>query len=344
MNDFSLLSVSRIVHIAQSHNIEQATRMGLFDKIIDVFEGGVRREAIEDLFERIATIKAHPWQHEDDSGRLNNEKERLRKFIRLRSWAPPEHRHQFKFDIWPHVTGAVGCSFHIGDAEIYRNERIYGIFDELEIWKLFAQKLRLDVEDATSLQDAYAMLRTLDETDAFISRSWPMTRMTSEQRRAFPATQMEEIFKDLPVETKTQVAKAGHSEFGKRIASVLRFAHDALMKAAEQPQPVPKAKIRVAASLRASVHAKQWASTEERLSKPLALEALYNQLLDVCRAALTSVQTEQASAEPHSTTERLATETPDSHAAKLINHLQLREPERRALHDMGIPDSVLRMI
>ncbi|MVW77734.1 hypothetical protein [Bordetella sp. 02P26C-1] len=342
MNDFSLLSVSRIVHIAQSQSIEQARRMRLVDKIIDVLAGGIRREAIESLFDCIASIKVNPWYHEDDSGRLNNEKERLKKFLQLRSLAPQEHRHQFRFDIWNHITGAVGCSFHIGDAEIYRNDRIYGIFDEAEIWKLFAQKLRLDLEDAVNTSDTYATLRTLDEADAFISRSWPMKRMTAEQRRAFPGEQMAEIFKDLPSETKMRVLEVCNGEFGKRIRGVLRFAHETLMKAAEQPQSAPRAAIRSAAAPK-TVSLRQWASTGERLSKPLALEALLHQLLAVCSATVADETAAQGV--NLNSVEGAKPTTPQSlPAVTLINHLQLTEAERRALHAIGVPDPVLRLI
>jgi len=82
---------SRINTILKSESLGEAQTMGLLDRVIDFFRGGVKRAAIETAFKQITAA-------DQDHGN-NLEAKQLARFEALRAMAKPEHAGKFSVDV-----------------------------------------------------------------------------------------------------------------------------------------------------------------------------------------------------------------------------------------------------
>jgi hypothetical protein len=82
---------SRISTILKSESLGEAQQMGLLDRVIDFFRGGVKREAIETAFKQITAA--------DRDNVSNPEAKQLARFEALRAMSKPEHAGKFDVDV-----------------------------------------------------------------------------------------------------------------------------------------------------------------------------------------------------------------------------------------------------
>lgn len=85
------LTDSRIGTILKSESLGEAQCMGLVDRIIDFFRGGVKRDAIETAFKQITAA--------DKDNISNPEAKQLARFEALRAMVKPEYAGKFNVDV-----------------------------------------------------------------------------------------------------------------------------------------------------------------------------------------------------------------------------------------------------
>lgn len=101
---------SRLDTILKAKTLNEAQRMGVFDKIIDRFRGGQKREAIRQLYDSISV----PSQDQTEPAGM------LQRFHRLRDMASPQDRALFRTECAPpDDRGEWGFSFTIDDRTVY---------------------------------------------------------------------------------------------------------------------------------------------------------------------------------------------------------------------------------
>lgn len=105
---------SRLEKIVKAKTLDEATRMGFLDSIVDWFKGGVKREAITELYNSIT----QPGLHDNSPGDM------LDRFCRLRGMAVDDKQSQFQVDHGRDERGQWQFSFNVGDTQIYRSERM----------------------------------------------------------------------------------------------------------------------------------------------------------------------------------------------------------------------------
>lgn len=338
MTDFSSLSASRIAHIAQSKDIDQAAQMGFIDRIIDFFKGGVKREAIQNIFNSITQMQLGVDRHQNRelkdyfSGPSLlglNESERLDQLTQLRSLALPEQRHQFQFDIRENPNGTFGTSIKIAGVEVYQNNDIYESSGSGQIPKLFIAKFQMNLEDAVQTKDTHALLNTLNEMETFIAKQMPTHNtkrepLSVEERQDFVYAKLSEMLTSMPTDAKTMLLTEGVSDFGNRLRGVLNFGYDALEQASSgrAPVDVPQSAIANLSVPEMLIMNAEHDST--LLAKPLSLQARFAEVLSVCAKDLNT---------------ELTLDPP----IKIDTHSELTEAETRTLNAIGIPDSLLRI-
>ena len=101
---------SRLDTILKAKTLDEAQRMGVFDKLIDRFRGGHKRVAIEKLYQSICA----------PSSAQNEPAGMLQRFHRLRDMALPEDRALFRTECAsPDDQGQWGFSFTIDERTVY---------------------------------------------------------------------------------------------------------------------------------------------------------------------------------------------------------------------------------
>lgn len=101
---------SRIDTVLQAKTLNEATRMGFLDSITDFFKGGVKREAIKNLYNSITAPQPN------DSAPL----EMLDRFQKLNGLAKNEHQMDFDVQVSPKDDdGTWRYAFKIGDTTIH---------------------------------------------------------------------------------------------------------------------------------------------------------------------------------------------------------------------------------
>ena len=109
------LNTTRVQRLLNAQSLNEAQRMGMFDKIKDFFRGGVKAEAIRQLYDQVTAPSAHEAQPLD----------MLHRFERLRALATDAHQTQFSSALQTgndEQQGQWTFSFSVGDAPIYRSE------------------------------------------------------------------------------------------------------------------------------------------------------------------------------------------------------------------------------
>ncbi|MEJ8673887.1 hypothetical protein [Chromobacterium amazonense] len=103
---------SRIDRIISANTLAEASKMGLWDKIKDYFQGGVKRQAIETLFN---SIHRPSEQNREPLGMLE-------KFERLTELAHPRHQNDFLVDVHaPGKDGKWGYALRIAEHTVYQS-------------------------------------------------------------------------------------------------------------------------------------------------------------------------------------------------------------------------------
>ena len=103
---------SRVARIANAKTLDEAQRMGLFDRVKDWCRGGVKAEAIRQIYEQVSA----PMPHESQPVTM------LHRFERMRAMVNPEHQGQFRVS---HETGlgaekdSWGFELTVGDQVLY---------------------------------------------------------------------------------------------------------------------------------------------------------------------------------------------------------------------------------
>lgn len=370
MTDISILSASRIARVAQSENLEKATQMGFLDRIIDYFKGGVKREAIQTLFERIAVLKssgtfdANRYEFEiddDEPGAVGgfglNESDRLETFLQLRDLALPEHKNQFKYDIHENKNSTFGCSIKIGSLEIYKTNDIHDFNDQKNIPKFFMEKFRLNIEDSAKNEDPVVLLKTLNEIHTFVNKLWAdelSVRPKSESpasandRQEFSYKKMGEIFSVLPDDTKSMLFSKATSDFGNRIRDILHFS-DKILDHANQPAPV---QIPGVLDQNSGVPSMLMVNDSTHIafrSMPSDLYARLTEVITICADQPDS----EARHTPISGTENNYSAISNENPAETVplvpvtsvtSHRDLTDAETRALNTIGISSSLLSLL
>lgn len=112
----------KINQIFSANTINEATKTksisDIVESIIDWFKGGVKREAIKELFLTIQDVK----NTNDSCGELN----RLERFIELRNMALPEHYSKFTLEITPKdINQDWGYKLKVGDITLYQCDKVF---------------------------------------------------------------------------------------------------------------------------------------------------------------------------------------------------------------------------
>lgn len=365
MTSTSLLNASRISHVAQSTTIEDATQMGLLDRIIDFFRGGTKRDAIETLFNSIAALRYSAGFNYQDGTKIEDdnlsgmnlseisETERLDKFLALRELALPEYRDQFKYDIHENKNGTYGCSITIGGVEVYKNSDISSFHDKEKIPNLYIEKFRLDVEDSARREDPVPFLKSLNEVGSYIDKMLlaepdEISANGPEPRQRFSYDKMEEIFQALPDETKEMLFSKGTSAFGNRIRGILNFGYEALSRAGQTT--LEKISIPQGPTIGLPPHTwllDSFAPTATQLTiRPLELQSRLVELITVCARRPNSehMHTAVSGTEPVFITidDGSLPPIPPLSSTEYKSLDQLSDADIRALNMIGIPDSILR--
>ncbi len=134
------LNTSRVERILQANNLNEAQRMGMFDKIKDFFRGGVKAEAIRQLFDQVTAPAPHAAQP------LNI----LHRFESLRALASNEHQHLFSSNVQVGVSPSVGTwsfSLSVGDTPIYQSSTLDEAPESSSTQFLQAQQLHQGIND-----------------------------------------------------------------------------------------------------------------------------------------------------------------------------------------------------
>lgn len=106
---------SRLNRVMNAETLAKAQYMGLWDRIKDFFQGGVKRQAIEALFEQIN----QPARHDASPDK------QLEKFERLIDLAKPEQQTKFTVEVNPpNPAREWSFQFKIGQHNIYQSNAI----------------------------------------------------------------------------------------------------------------------------------------------------------------------------------------------------------------------------
>jgi hypothetical protein len=105
---------SRLEKVVTAKSLDEATRMGFLDSIVDWFKGGVKKEAITELYNSITSPGLH------DRG----PSEMIDRFHRLRDMAVDDRQSQFTVGHGIDEKGQWQFTFKVGDTAIYRSERM----------------------------------------------------------------------------------------------------------------------------------------------------------------------------------------------------------------------------
>ncbi len=112
-NPYSI-NESRMARIAGAKTLDEAQRMGIFDRIKDWCSGGVKAEAIRQIFEQVSA----PLPHEAEPVAM------LHRFERMRAMVVPEHQSALTVT---HESGLGpdrsqwGFKFSVGDTDLYHS-------------------------------------------------------------------------------------------------------------------------------------------------------------------------------------------------------------------------------
>jgi hypothetical protein len=101
---------TRLTRVMNATTLAQATEMGLWDRFKDFFNGGVKRQAIESLFNEL-NKHAHP---------SDKPLEMLEKFEKLQHMATPEHKEAFQIQT-SHEDGQWNYCFTIDNQPLYHS-------------------------------------------------------------------------------------------------------------------------------------------------------------------------------------------------------------------------------
>lgn len=106
---------SRLNRVMNAETLAEAEYMGLWDRIKDFFQGGVKRQAIEALFEQINQPAGHDV----------SPNKQLEKFERLIDLAKPEQQTKFTIEVnSPNQAREWSFQFKIGQHNIYQSNAI----------------------------------------------------------------------------------------------------------------------------------------------------------------------------------------------------------------------------
>lgn len=108
------LNTSRVERILTAGSLNEAQRMGFFDKLKDKFRGGAKAEAIRQLYDQVTAPQAH------DAQPLNM----LHRFERLRALANDEHQAQFTSAVQLGTQDQRGqwtFSLSVGENQVYKS-------------------------------------------------------------------------------------------------------------------------------------------------------------------------------------------------------------------------------
>lgn len=226
------LNPSRIDRIAAATSIDEATHMGLLDKIIDWFKHGIKRHAIEQLYNTISAVKS-------DNG--TSVHERLQAFMELRHLVEPEHRDKFKFEFFSyedanHGADRLGCEFAIAGKSIYRNFDI-STHEDLEKRDLFfSEQIKINIEDSFRSKNVESALEALkqviDHHAKVQSQTSQEDTLEADNRLMSKIKVLTDICRTMPEDTKEMVLSNIYGDFGYRIRSLLEFAQSAANSAA----------------------------------------------------------------------------------------------------------------
>ncbi|WP_440866515.1 hypothetical protein [Symbiopectobacterium purcellii] len=113
---------SKLHQVLNANSLEEATKINnlsdFIDKIIDWFKGGVKHQAIKNLFFSIQDIK--------NKDEINPESNRLKKFMELRSLANPEHQGKFTLEIGEKdVNTDWGYKLKIDGLTLYECDKVF---------------------------------------------------------------------------------------------------------------------------------------------------------------------------------------------------------------------------
>lgn len=109
------LNTSRVETILKASSLDEAQRMGWFDKFKDIFRGGSKAEAIRQLYNQVTAPQLHESQPTDT----------LHRFDRLRSLASDEFQNQFSSAMHRGTGDKLSqwtFSLSVGDTAIYESE------------------------------------------------------------------------------------------------------------------------------------------------------------------------------------------------------------------------------
>jgi hypothetical protein len=112
-NNSYAFKTSRIEKILNAGSLDEAQRMGFFDRVADRFRGGVKREAIRQLYESITSPQ----------GEQQRPVSQLQRFNRLRDFAQPEAQAMFQVECAPpqEAGGEWGFALSIEGSSVYRS-------------------------------------------------------------------------------------------------------------------------------------------------------------------------------------------------------------------------------
>jgi len=147
LSPISNLNAVQISQVASADSLDDATKMNLLDKIIDWFKGGVQYNALKQLFDKITDVKEQAGSSQQKD--FYAERDRMEAFAALRNLALPEHRDQFKFQLFrSKEKETFECTIRIGNVDVYKNDNILGRSDSPERFELVLGKYGMDLEDA----------------------------------------------------------------------------------------------------------------------------------------------------------------------------------------------------
>lgn len=337
------LNPSRIDRIVDATNLDDATKMGLFDKIIDWFKGGVKRSAIEQLYNTISEVRG-------SNG--TSEHERLQAFMELRSLVVPEHRDKFQFIFSIHKnetrTDRLECEFIIADKCIHYNHDISN-YDDLENKDLFfSERIKIDIEDSFRTKNVKSVLETLQRVNDYYvevqSQTSQEDSLAADVRNISKIKVLTDICKTMPKDTKEMVLSNIYGDFGYRMRALLEFAQSAANlvsgnKEYKELLPLPDVSgVSEEEIERAPNHyklmAKQLAKSMEIMSKPAALV----ETMDEFEFAFDEKFDIQNSESKLSADSRFN----DSLCQDIKSHNELTQNEFDAFQGIGFPPGILR--
>ncbi|WP_440867930.1 hypothetical protein [Symbiopectobacterium purcellii] len=150
-NAILAINDKKINQIFSTNNLKEATKAesisDIVDLIIDWFKGGVKREAIKELFLAVQNVK----NTNDSCSELN----RLERFIELRNMALPEYYSKFTLEITPKdINQDWGYKLKVGDLTLYQCDKVF-------------EKTR-NLEERNKISDFHAKNIAMKLQEAFI--------------------------------------------------------------------------------------------------------------------------------------------------------------------------------